>query len=428
MNVKKWFAIRGPKFVVERASKLVGRYGISAQQSTRRIEDCMQTLASFGCAPTFFTPGIVVERYPRFIQGLQSQGAEIAVHSYQHVDLRTLKLAEAINQLEKAIQVFEINGIAYHGFRCPYLSCSDELLDALPTGMFNYSSNRTLTVDVPALDWAEDQNTIFGTLRRFYQPMPFLEVISTPWVRPNLFEIPMYVPDDLQLHDGLQLGPEGIGQVWDQVLEQVYQRGELFTLIFHPELASVCKDSFVWLLQKAQQFRPAVWITRLRDVSDWWQEKTNFKVEVTEVPTGLRLTFTCSPRATLLARGLGQCESGQVWDGAYDRLQSRVLDVSADPRPFVGVAPHAPESIVPFLQQQGYIVDTADTATRCGIYLDAARLASMTNVQLVDFIEASPSPLVRYWRWPDGAKCALCVTGDLDALTLVDYATRLFIT
>jgi len=85
MNVKKWFATRGLKFVVQRASKLFSRYGISAQRSTNRIEVSMQTLARFGCAPTFFTPDIVVERYPRFIQGLQSEGAEIAVHSYQRL-------------------------------------------------------------------------------------------------------------------------------------------------------------------------------------------------------------------------------------------------------------------------------------------------------------------------------------------------------
>ena len=387
----------------------------------------MQTLARFGCAPTFFTPGIVVERYPRFIQSLQSEGAEIAVHSYQHVDLRTLKLAEAIEQLRKAVRVFEINRIESRGFRCPYLGCSDELLDALPAGMFDYSSNRALWADVPVLDQAGDQNTIFNTLCRFYQPRPSSEVISTPWGRPNLFEIPMFVPDDLQLHDGLQLGPEEVGQAWGHVLDQTHRRGELFTLIFHPELASFCRDSFVRLLHRAQQFRPSVWVARLCDVSDWWREKSNFKVEVTEVPTGLRLSFTCSPRATLLARGLGQCESGQVWDGAYHRLQSRVLDVPADPRPFVGLAAFAPETVVSFLQEQGYIVDTADTAARCGIYLDAATLANMTEVQLVDHIEASPTPLVRYWRWPDGAKCALCVTGDLDALTLLDYASRLFV-
>ena len=237
---------------------------------------------------------------------------------------------------------------------------------------------------------------------------------------------PVGVPDDLQLHDGLQLDSEGIGQVWSHMLDQVYRRGELFTLMFHPELASFIENPFVSLLHKASQFRPAVWIARLRDISEWWREKFGFKVESFETSAGLRLWFACSPRATILVRGLGPCASGQAWNEGYDWLQARVLEVPADPRPFVGLPASAPEPVVSFLQEQGYIVDTSDRATRCAIYLDAATLNSMTELQLVNHIEASPGPLVRYWRWPNGAKCALCVTGDLDALTLVDYASRLF--
>ena len=78
-----------------------------------------------------------------------------------------------------------------------------------------------------------------------------------------------------------------------------------------------------------------------------------------------------------------------------------------------------------FLREQGYVVDTTDTAVRCAIYLDAGSLDGLNQVQLIDHIEASPGPLVRYWRWPDEPS-ALCVTGDLDALTLFDYAARLF--
>ena len=102
------------------------------------------------------------------------------------------------------------------------------------------------------------------------------------------------------------------------------------------------------------------------------------------------------------------------------------MDVPADLRPFVGLPTSTPGPVVSFLREQGYIVDATDTSVRCAIYLDAGTLDGLTQVQLVDRIEASPGPLVRYWRWPDGAKSALCVTGDLDALKLLDYAGRLF--
>ena len=43
---------------------------------------------------------------------------------------------------------------------------------------------------------------------------------------------------------------------------------------------------------------------------------------------------------------------------------------------------------------------------------------------LIDFIEGSDAPLVRLWRWPNGARCAMSVTGDVDAMTMLDFLRR----
>ena len=105
-----------------------------------------------------------------------------------------------------------------------------------------------------------------------------------------------------------------------------------------------------------------------------------------------------------------------------------MLQVPADPRPFVGLPPDAPKQVVSFLREQGYILDCGETASRCGTHLSAATMARLTSqVELIEHIEASTGPLIRYWRWPEGARSAMCVTGDVDALTLLDYAARLFV-
>lgn len=424
MGLKKWYKARGPRFVWQRATSLLDRYDVSPAKAIRRIDNCVETLAGLGCAPTFPTPGIIVQRYPQFIRRLQDAGAEIAVHSYRHVDLSALPAPAAVQQLARAIQTFERFGIEVHGFRCPYLGYSEELRHALPDGMFDYSTNEVISCEQD--NPINHRSEFYYTLRSLYRGKPFSEAVCLPSTHPNLIEIPVCTPDDLQLIDGLRLNPEEVGQTWIQVLDRVHQRGELFSLIFHPELASFLGVPFVSALRRASQVTPPVWIARLREVSDWWREKSSFGVEIAQVPTGLRLTFSCSPRATILVRDLGPAESGQVWDGAYTRLQSRILDLPADPRPFVGLPASAPGPVVSFLQEQGYFVDTTDTAVRCAIYLDSSILDGLTQLQLVDHIEASPGPLVRYWRWPDGAKSALCITGDLDALTLLDYAGRQF--
>ncbi len=45
---------------------------------------------------------------------------------------------------------------------------------------------------------------------------------------------------------------------------------------------------------------------------------------------------------------------------------------------------------------------------------------------ILHFIEQSEFPTIRYWRWPYGAQNALVVTGDIDALTSIDFFLRLF--
>jgi len=373
-----------------------------------------------------------VQRYPQFIRHLQDAGAEIAVHGYDHVDLGAYPPTEASERLVRAAQVFARHGIAVHGFRCPYLSCSDDLLDALPKGVFGYSSNEAVWWDVvssiDADNDAGNATTVFDALQRFYEPRPAHDTVCTPWMRCNVVEIPVSLPDDLQLHDGLHLDPEGMTQAWNQILHRTHRRGELFVLAFHPELASRCQQPLVTVLREARRLQPPVWIARLQDISDWWREKAGFRVAISHTPAGLHISFACSERATILVRDLGACGSEHAWDGVYYQLRTKALHVPAEPRPFVGLPANAPRRAVSFLREQGYILETGEAAARCGTYIDAAALAGLTSeVELINYIEASPGPLVRYWRWPDGAKSAMCVTGDLDALTLLDYASRLFV-
>lgn len=427
MNLRKWFSARGLKFVIQRASLLLDRYGITPSKAMTRIEDTIKTLASFGSAPTFFTPGIVVERYTRFIHALQEKGAEIAVHSYQHLDLNSLTSTQARQQLDKATDTFHLNGIEVHGFRCPYLSYSDELLQTLPEGLFGYSSNRAIWMDVSCLDQNNGHNVIYNALRRFYNPQPFAETISMPKSQSNMIEIPVCVPDDLQLHDGLGLDWQGISQSWIEMLQQTHQRGELFNLIFHPELGSVCNRSFEELLGQSLKLKPAVWVTRMCDISDWWREKSGFGVSVTNSSNLQKIDFECSSRATILVRGINNNNKMEPWDGKYTWLKSQNLEISNTPPPFLGIAANVPEHVVSFLHEQGYILDTSDKAVECSVYLDETILATLPNmVQLINYIESFPSPLVRYWRWPNGAKSGLSITGDLDALTLLDYVSRLY--
>jgi peptidoglycan/xylan/chitin deacetylase (PgdA/CDA1 family) len=427
MKFKNWFSMRGPVYTSQRAISLLARYRFSSVMAVDRIDACLKGLVDQGCGPTFSTPGILVKRYPEFIRSLQDSGAEIAVHGFQHVDLSTYSVVDAGNQLAKAVEAFTRNGISVHGFRCPYLGYTDELLDSLPAGLFEYSSNQAVYWNALNGNHPGSDNVIVKTLRNLYRAESSTITTNVPWKRLNMIEIPVSMPDDMELVDGLDYAPAEVALAWCQVLTQIHQRGELFNLIFHPELAEFCEQPFFEVLTLAKSLQPFVWVARLCDISEWWAEREGFTVDVSPFLDVLRLSFECSPRATILVKGFDLCDAGSVWEGNYQRLLANYLEIPASPRPFIGLSTKTSPDTISFLREQGYILDLSDLAANCSIYLDETRLAGLTNeVQLINYIESFPGPLVRYWRWPNGAKSALCITGDLDAISLMDYLSRLY--
>lgn len=434
MRLQQWYRQRGPAYFRERLAALVHRYGVTPAKAFDRVLESVTLLAAQGCAPTFPTPGRVVQTYPRHFRQLQEMGAEIAVHAFDHVDLSAYPPQVACRQLERAACAFDRHGLRRHGFRGPYLGCNDELLAALPQGLFTYSSNQPIAWDV-ALPMVDEgpQPAIREVLQRVYKPLQAQDMVSVPWSRYQVVEIPVTLPDDLTLHDAFQLEDEGMAEAWSQILQWTYARGEAFILMFHPELGGCCCDAFATLFCEAARLKPAVWIARLCDIGLWWREKAAFSVDLSTNGTELDLSFRCSNRATILFKDLPVQGEKAPWYGGYRQLPAgnlrpRTVHVPLEPRPFLGLPAGAPAETVTFLREQGYILDLGPTAPRCAIYLDPALLQRLqSKVDLVNCIESMPGPLVRYWRWPDGARSCLSITGDLDALTLLDYAARFFV-
>jgi peptidoglycan/xylan/chitin deacetylase (PgdA/CDA1 family) len=421
-----WLSRRDAKYVAARLFTLFRRYGLTTGKAKQRTRDCVQFLAAHGCLPTFPTPGRVIDNNPEFCRELQTLGAELAVHSYDHVDFTGLSPAQASRQFIKAAESFSRNAIQFEGFRCPYLSWEDSLLDAIPERLFKYSSNHAIWWDVVSDQSLKSATSVFKHLEEFYHPQSAGRVVATPKFMDGLLEIPVSLPDDLQLYDGLALGAEGVQDAWIKILDKTFARGELFVILFHPESFRLCAPAFEGLLTQAAQFKPSVWVTRLQDVSQWWWERSCFSVDICSDSTGIDLSFDCSDNATLLVRNMETPEPTLPWDEDYRVLPGRTMHLTNGFRPFVGVSSALAVETISFLKDQGYVIDSGEQAARCSVYLDDPSVGSWSEVQLINHIESSRAPLVKYSRWPDGAKSALCVTGDLDALSLMDYASRLW--
>lgn len=427
MKLNEWYKKRGIQFVFQRAKRLGQRYGAGAGKAMARINDTVDELDQFDCHPTFFVPAVVARRNLDYIRGLQSRGCEIGVHGYQHVDLKSYPAAESSAQLMRAVESFKELGLEVHGFRCPYLSSSDELLRKLPAKVFKYSSNK-------AIGWTHQHRgtqqpaIMFEKIEEFYQPMPADSTLCLPWMQDGMVEVPVCVPDDLQMYDGLSYSVEEMSSAWVDILRITQQKGDLFNLIFHPELAALCNAPFIDVLKEARTKPNSVWVAPLRDIGDWWLEKEAFRVEIERQHGGFLLNLLHTPRGTVLYRGFEVRQPSLDWDGHYRRLLSDRLEISGPTLPLIKLESGLPDWAAPALRGMGYITLAESEAYSGSLTIGRKCVEEFSNpVLLREHIESSEVPLVRFWPWPDGQRSALCLTGDLDALSLADYATRLFV-
>jgi hypothetical protein len=108
----------------------------------------------------------------------------------------------------------------------------------------------------------------------------------------------------------------------------------------------------------------------------------------------------------------------------YWRVKAAEFRILCNRRPFIGVSHSSSPRLVTFLRQQGYIIEQAKDDQRHTLYLDRPRFNIEDERPLLTAIEQGDFPLLRLGRWPYGARSALSITGDIDALTIWDYGLR----
>jgi hypothetical protein len=333
-----------------------------------------------------------------------------------------LSFAEQLDHLTKARQVFEDRDIKCSGFRCPYLRWNVDTIAAISQINLLYDSSLSLAWDVVN---GNGTPAYFRALN-FYGAKLANEYPSLPYLEKNLIRIPYSLPDDEALVDRLDLETiEEMNNVWLAILHRVYELGELFTLGLHPERIIQCQEPLIVVLNEARQLVPAVWIARLDEISTWWRNRTEAEVQITDVTNRkFHLTVAGPKETTVLARGVTVDIPTEPWVNGYEQVKQPQFTIEVPRRPFIGLSPTASPELGHFLRQQGYIIETSQQRDCYDYFFDQSTFSKEDMRPLLSQIERSNSPLVRLGRWPNGARCALAVTGDIDALTLWDYSFR----
>jgi hypothetical protein len=386
----------------------------------QQLEGMVALLDRYQVSPTFPITAAALARHKSLVARLARMGVELAAHGYVHVDhsLRTFEMQQ--DWFERARQVFAEQGISCAGFRAPYARRSADTLRAVYASGWKYDSS-------DALAWQGPRTThSYEHALEFYGAHPASRSAALPHIVEGLVVVPFALPDDEALVERLSYSAVEMAEVWTGMLRETHARGELLVLNLHPERFELCRTALEELLKQARLLSGDVWITSLDRIASWWIARTNATVTVTEqADDWLLVQADGPPGALVLARGVEWGSPFIPLQNGYARAQGEMARMRSAKRPMIGVSPNSAPHLGSFLREQGYIIERSADAARYSFYLDIPHLVAEDERALLDKIERGRFPLARLGRWFDGAQSALCISGDIDAFTLYDYAARL---
>jgi peptidoglycan/xylan/chitin deacetylase (PgdA/CDA1 family) len=416
---------KGFKKALRRAQVITSRYGLTSTRMDKTLTRFAGLLDSYGAGATFPITAVALQRNGATVRRLAQQGIEFAIHGYTHIDHSRLTAEEQIARLDQAIAAFETSQVPFRGFRCPYLRWNEGTLTALRHHHFLFDSSQGLTWDV--LNGYD--TPAYRRVINFYGARQAGDYPALPSFQDGLVRIPYCLPDDEALIDRLQLtGMQAQSEIWLNILEQTHELGELFTLGLHPERIDLLEEPLAATLAQARSLSPAVWVARLDEIAAWWLERTETEVTIipSTHPNQFEVMVDGTESVTVLARNLVVNNPTVPWFDKYDQVMTKTFTIATTQRPVIGISPQSAKALVDFLRQQGYLIEISEDSRTYPLYLHHSEFKPEDERPLLGRIENGNWPLLRLGRWPNGARSALCVTGDIDALTLWDYSLRFF--
>lgn len=409
--------------MLARAGEIVRHYGFNAAKMDYALAQLAEVLQEYHCQATLPVTATVLSRNPAIAQKFIALGVELAVHGFTHTDYSQLALEQQREAIHRARQVFEQAGVAFAGFRCPYLRWNADTLSVLLECGFDYDSSLALAWDVTG----ENATDSYRRVLDFYGAQMGENYPALPRLVNGLVRIPYCLPDDEALVERLKLpAGQAMSEIWLAVLERIYAAGELFTLCLHPERALLCKEALRAVLAQARSFSPPVWIARLDEIAAWYRGLGQAAFTAQPQTDGsLRFIIHAPAEAALLARCVEVDSPTKAWAQGYKQVLSSEFVIRGEQRPWIGLAPDRPASLQSFLQHQGYLVEISADPQAFSYYFPQRNFQPENERPLLSILETGNQPMLRLGRWPGGAQAALAVTGDVDAFTLWDYGLRL---
>jgi hypothetical protein len=424
MNLVKYLSqSRGAGNSARRLGSISQRFGFSPARMSGALRELVDICEESGARPTLAVTACLIERNPDFFSSLAARKVDLAVHGFVHTDHALLDEQAQYEHLSRALEAFAQLGLAPKGFRHPYLRFNDDTWRAAARLGFTHASNSSIHWDVVQESLPPEALSAYLKGLALYGSKPESQRMSLPHtVGGGIIDVPASLPDDEAVLDRLGLSGRHAGIFWLRTLDRTGELGEAMTLVVHNERVPMCANSLRALLRNARRRSPAVWIATLSEINDWWRKRASWNGRVEEAASGQwRVTPPADPDATVLVRDAETEPAGLPWFGRWRMMPPQPFTIRSNVAPMLALD-DAPEAARTFLRSEGYaIAEGADGA----LHLDTPTAFGPADERaLSETIEASSHPLVRLWRWPRGARSALAITSDVDAMTLFDFLRR----
>ena len=340
-----------------------------------------------------------------------------------------MSMGEQVAQIGMAREIFNDFDMPVYGFRSPYLSRNCFTAEAIQKNNFLWESNETLICN----DYLVSQELKLSSLMRdaihlLYSPLDAQENVVIPRLLGEVVGIPVTLPDDEILIERLGIiDSNTIESIWANILEKTREQGGIFVLQLNPERFAICRDAIEGLLDRASRPERGIWVTGMKEVAEWWKEKSQFEVDFRSVPRkGYRVKCKCTDRAVVLCRNHGSEASQTFLYRDYHTIKQREFFVaSGELKPCIGVCPRCSEMLLDFLKYEGFAFEVSQDSSKYSLFVDGYEIFNRKDEQiLLNMIEQSTNPIIRYWRWPQGKRSAFVTSHDLDCLTLTDFLLR----
>jgi peptidoglycan/xylan/chitin deacetylase (PgdA/CDA1 family) len=420
----------------------------------RKIDQCLNGFVDiareFDARPTLAVTANLLDRYPPLFTRLKSKGVEFAVHGLIHTDYSMLSLETHISHINEAVEIFYRNNIDFSGFRCPYLRSNENTLEAVRRLGFSWESSDVIAWDIEDTKKMDgSQGYAYKKLLELYSAKNSASNFAVPRIYGRVVEIPVSIPDDEAIVDRLGLSSaDELTRIWLSILNSSYQRGDIFTIQLHHERVPLFKDALRTVLSTARALRPRVFIASLHEIGEWYLKRDKFSLAVNDLNEGSynvqlvnggisRNTKSGYSDVTILVKNLEVEDApSHKWFDGYSLVKANRFTVRCRRRPVIEYDPDFSLQEIDLLRSEGFVVAgfeaTAKFATLTSKPMTRLRDPrkdagqSFNEVSYINEIDESGMPLVRIWRWPHGCRSALAITGDVDSITITDFARRFF--